>query len=428
MAFIEIKNLYKIFGSRPNSIINALKNGASKTSILNGSNHTVALQNVSLSIPKGKTFVIMGLSGSGKSTLVRCLNRLIEPTQGEILVDEENILKFNPKQLENFRRHKITMVFQRFGLLPHRTIIENVAFGLEICGVNNQERMEQAEKWIKTVGLSGWENSYPNQLSGGMQQRVGLARALCSDPEILLMDEPFSALDPLIRRQMQNELIDLVDKIDKTIIFITHDLDEALRLGDQIAILKDGKVVQVGTPEEILMDPANNYVAEFTQDVNLSRILTASAAMVDPYAIVQDRIGPRVAIEIMKRENHSSVFVVNRQNKLQGLLTIDDAIAANKKNIHSLTDIELYQVNTTAPETALEELIPMLAEMKWPVAVVSEQNKLLGIVPRVGILKALTQKQIDSEFTVETEQPPTPTTELQNTLSVEINNNERINS
>lgn len=428
LAFIEIKNLYKIFGSRPNSIINALKNGASKTSILNGSNHTVALQNVSLSIPKGKTFVIMGLSGSGKSTLVRCLNRLIEPTQGEILVDEENILKFNPKQLENFRRHKITMVFQRFGLLPHRTIIENVAFGLEICGVNNQERMEQAEKWIKTVGLSGWENSYPNQLSGGMQQRVGLARALCSDPEILLMDEPFSALDPLIRRQMQNELIDLVDKIDKTIIFITHDLDEALRLGDQIAILKDGKVVQVGTPEEILMDPANNYVAEFTQDVNLSRILTASAAMVDPYAIVQDRIGPRVAIEIMKRENHSSVFVVNRQNKLQGLLTIDDAIAANKKNIHSLTDIELYQVNTTAPETALEELIPMLAEMKWPVAVVSEQNKLLGIVPRVGILKALTQKQIDSEFTVETEQPPTPTTELQNTLSVEINNNERINS
>lgn len=392
MAFIEIRDLYKIFGPKPLEVIKVLEKGGTKTGILQRSKHTVALQNVSLSIEKGETFVIMGLSGSGKSTLVRCLNRLIEPTAGKIWVDGKNILAFDDRELQDFRRHKMNMVFQRFGLLPHRTVLENVAFGLEICGIDSDERLTKATEWIETVGLKGWEESSPAELSGGMQQRVGLARALCSDPEILLMDEPFSALDPLIRRQMQNELIDLAARINKTIIFITHDLDEALRLGDRIAILKDGRLVQVGTPEDILLDPANDYVAEFTRDVNLSRILTAGAAMITPYAIVSDRNGPRVAMEAMRKDNHSSVFVVNRQNQLQGLVTIDQAVAASKQNVKLLSEIELQEVNTTDPETPLEDLFPMLADMKWPVAVINEKNTLLGIVPRVAILEALSRQ------------------------------------
>ena len=392
MAFIEIRDLYKIFGSNPLGVVKVLEKGGNKTDILQKSKHTVALQNVSLEIQKGETFVIMGLSGSGKSTLVRCLNRLIEPTSGKIWVDGKNVLAYDENELRDFRRHKMNMVFQRFGLLPHRTVLENVSFGLEICGVDNDKRHEEATRWLEIVGLKGWEESYPHELSGGMQQRVGLARALCSDPEILLMDEPFSALDPLIRRQMQNELIDLAAKINKTIIFITHDLDEALRLGDRIAILKDGRLVQVGTPEDILLDPATDYVVDFTRDVNLSRILTAGTAMITPYAIVSDRNGPRAAMEAMRKENHSSVFVVNRQNQLQGLVTIDQALEARKQNLKLLSEIELQEVNTTGPETPLEELFPMLADMKWPVAVVNENHALLGIVPRVAILEALSRE------------------------------------
>jgi glycine betaine/proline transport system ATP-binding protein len=392
LAFIEIRDLYKIFGSNPLELIRVLEKGGSKTDILHKSKHTVALQNVSLEINRGETFVIMGLSGSGKSTLVRCMNRLIEPTAGKIWVDGKNVLAFDKGELQDFRRHKMNMVFQRFGLLPHRTVLENVAFGLEICGVDKQEGLTKAEEWIETVGLKGWETSYPHELSGGMQQRVGLARALCSDPEILLMDEPFSALDPLIRRQMQNELIDLAARINKTIIFITHDLDEALRLGDRIAILKDGRLVQVGTPEDILLDPATEYVVDFTRDVNLGRILTAETAMVTPYAIVSDRNGPRAAMEAMRKDNHSSVFVVNRQNQLQGLVTIDQALEAKKQNVKLLSEIELQEVNMTGPETPLDELLPMLADMKWPVAVVNDNNALLGIVPRVAILEALSRE------------------------------------
>jgi len=397
LAFIEVRDLYKIFGSKPLGVVRELEKGGTKTDILQKSRHTVALQNVSLEIEKGETFVIMGLSGSGKSTFVRCLNRLIEPTSGKIWVDGKNVLAFDDDELRDFRRHKMNMVFQRFGLLPHRTVIENVSFGLEICGMGSEERLAEAKRWIEIVGLKGWEESYPDELSGGMQQRVGLARALCSDPEILLMDEPFSALDPLIRRQMQNELIDLADKIKKTIIFITHDLDEALRLGDRIAILKDGRLVQVGTPEDILLDPATQYVVDFTQDVNLSRVLTAGTAMITPYAIVSGRNGPRVAIEVMRKDNHSSVFVVNRQNQLQGLITIDQAIEASKTGVKLLSEIDMKEVNTTDPETPLEELFPMLADMKWPVAVVNETNNLLGIVPRVAILEALSRENSAAE-------------------------------
>ena len=389
MSYIEIKNLFKIFGPRPQEALTMLKKGVSKTEILKKTKHTIGLQNVSLSIERGETFVVMGLSGSGKSTLVRCLNRLIEPTSGEILVDGKDVLKFSDEELTNHRRRTMTMVFQRFGLLPHRTVLENIAFGLEISGTDRADREEKAKQWLDTVGLKGYGTSYPKSLSGGMQQRVGLARALCNDPDILLMDEPFSALDPLIRREMQNELIDLEGKIQKTIIFITHDLDEALRLGDRIAILKDGLVVQVGTPEEILSNPANAYVEDFTRDVNRVRILTANNAMIKPYAVVSDRSGPRVALDIMQKEGHSSVFVVDRFGKLQGLITADQVLDAIKAKITTLKEIELNEVPTTNPETTLDELLPITASIKWPVAVIKEDNTLLGILPRVAILSAL---------------------------------------
>lgn len=250
MPFVRISNLYKIYGPNPQQAVHALQEGQTKEEILNRTHHTVALQDVSVDVERGETFVVMGLSGSGKSTLVRCLNRLIEPTAGEITVDGEDVLQMDEAQLRDLRRHRMSMVFQHFGLLPHRSVLDNVAYGLWVQGVGAAEREEQALKWLDIVGLQGYENYRPTELSGGMQQRVGLARALCTDPEILLMDEAFSALDPLIRREMQDELIDLQGKLQKTIVFITHDLDEALRLGDRIAILKDGKVVQIGTPEQ----------------------------------------------------------------------------------------------------------------------------------------------------------------------------------
>ena len=245
MAFIEIRHLYKIFGHNPQAALAQIRENPSNREQLLKTGHTAALQDVTIAIEQGETFVVMGLSGSGKSTLVRCMNRLIEPTTGEITIDGQNVLDLNQEELRELRRHKMSMVFQRFALLPHRSVLENMAFGLEVQGIPKADREAQAMEWVETVGLKGWENSYPGQLSGGMQQRVGIGRALCTNADILLMDEPFSALDPLIRREMQDELLALEGRIHKTTIFITHDLDEALRLGDRIAILKDGRVVQI---------------------------------------------------------------------------------------------------------------------------------------------------------------------------------------
>ncbi len=366
-----------------------LKQGVSKGEIMEKTGHAVGLQDVSLSIEAGEIFVVMGLSGSGKSTLVRCLNRLIEPTSGQILIDGQDVLKLNDKGLRELRQRKMAMVFQRFGLLPHRTVLQNIAYGLEVQGVPRAEREERAMHWVETVGLKGWENSYPHQLSGGMQQRVGIARALCNDPEILLMDEPFSALDPLIRREMQEELISLQDKLHKTIIFITHDLDEALRLGDRIAILKDGKVVQVGTSEEILTRPADDYVAEFTRDVNRSRVLTARSVMYKPNAVMLERAGPRAALKIMEDQGLSSVFVLDGDNRFRGLVTVDDAVTAAQKGVRELHDLIRTDVPTTGPETVLEELLPLAATSNWPIAVVDENGKLLGVIPRVAVLAGL---------------------------------------
>ncbi len=280
MSKIEVKNVYKIFGSTPNTVLPMVKEGASKEEVLDKTGHTVGLDNVSLSIQEGETFVCMGLSGSGKSTLIRHLNRLIDPTDGDIIVDGTNVMELNDQQLIEFRKHEMSMVFQRFGLFPHKTVIENVGYGLEIQGKQKGERDKLAMNQIESVGLQGFEDQYPSQLSGGMQQRVGLARALATNPQILLMDEAFSALDPLIRSDMQNQLIALQAKLKKTIVFITHDLDESLRLGDHIGILNGGRLVQAGTPEEIIMSPADDYVEAFVKDVNRAKVLRAKTVMI----------------------------------------------------------------------------------------------------------------------------------------------------
>jgi glycine betaine/proline transport system ATP-binding protein len=279
MSKIEIKNVYKIFGNNPQSVMPMVRDGATKEDVLEQTGHTVGLDNVSLNIEEGETFVCMGLSGSGKSTLIRHLNRLIDPTEGEIIVDGTNVMNCNTEQLINFRRHKMSMVFQRFGLFPHKTVMQNVGYGLEMQGKTAEERNKIAMEKIEAVGLNGFENQFPNQLSGGMQQRVGLARALATDTDIMLMDEAFSALDPLIRSDMQKQLIDLQSELKKTIVFITHDLDESLRLGDHIGILNAGKLIQVGTPVDIIMNPADDYVKAFVKDVNRAKVIKAKIIM-----------------------------------------------------------------------------------------------------------------------------------------------------
>ena len=279
MAKIQINNIYKIFGNNPASVLPMVKNGSTKEEVLEKTSHTVGLDNVSLKIDEGEIFVCMGLSGSGKSTLIRHINRLIDPTAGEVIVDGKNVMNLDPKALIDFRRHTMSMVFQRFGLFPHKTVIQNVGFGLEVQGIQDVERKKISMDKIEAVGLSGFENQYPNQLSGGMQQRVGLARALATNTDIMLMDEAFSALDPLIRSDMQKQLIDLQSQLKKTIVFITHDLDESLRLGDHIGILNAGKLVQVGTPVEIIMNPADDYVKAFVKDVNRAKVVKAKVIM-----------------------------------------------------------------------------------------------------------------------------------------------------
>lgn len=336
MSYIEIRNIFKIFGPDPQSALELAKSGSDKDEILAATGHTVGLHDVSLSIEQGETFVVMGLSGSGKSTLIRHLNRLIDPTAGEVSFGGEDILSMDIPTLNAFRRKRLGMVFQRFGLLPHRNVMDNVAYGLEIQGVARKEREAAASKWIERVGLAGYEAKYPDQLSGGMQQRVGLARALATDPEVLLMDEAFSALDPLIRSDMQDELMKLQAELHKTIVFITHDLDEALKIGDRIAILKDGKLVQVGRPEEIVLRPADDYVQAFTRDVNRSKVLRARSIM-EPIGngdLIADDL-PAIAADARLADilpvalaNGTSMAVVNAQQTPIGIIKTEQVIAA----------------------------------------------------------------------------------------------------
>ena len=330
MSKIEINNVYKIFGPKPNQVLEMVKGGSGKDEILEKTGHTVGLDNVSLKIEEGETFVCMGLSGSGKSTLIRHLNRLIDPTDGEILVEGTNVMSLNKEKLIEFRRHKMSMVFQRFGLFPHKTVLQNVGYGLEMQGIDPEKRNSVAMEKIEAVGLSGFENQYPNQLSGGMQQRVGLARALATDTEIMLMDEAFSALDPLIRSDMQKQLLDLQSQLKKTIVFITHDLDESLRLGDHIGILNAGKLVQVGTPVEIVMNPADDYVEAFVKDVNRAKVLKAKIIMksanevngIDKNNLI--KVGEDQFIEEFLPQvvcTNANCEVVDKQGNIKGYIT-----------------------------------------------------------------------------------------------------------
>ncbi|CAM3184347.1 glycine betaine/L-proline ABC transporter ATP-binding protein [Filibacter tadaridae] len=387
MSKIEVKNLTKIFGSNPAQGMRLLEDGQKKSEILKKTGMTVGVNKASFHVEEGEVFVIMGLSGSGKSTLIRLVNRLIEPTSGEVLIDGESLKTMDTAELLNTRRKKLAMVFQNFGLLPHRTVLSNVAYGLELQGMKKQEREAKAIKTLEDVGLKGYEASYPGELSGGMQQRVGIARALTNDADILLMDESFSALDPIIRKEMQNELMNLQSKLGKTILFITHDLDEALKLGDRIAIMKDGQIVQVGTAEQILEDPADEYVAEFVKDVDRSKILEASHVMKRPEVVMSHKDGHRMAIRKMEEVGASSIFVVGKDNELKGLLTIDDAIKAFKEDI-PLNDILIEDVISVPPSTPLSDLIEIAVDSKYPITVV-ENSKLLGIISRVSILSGL---------------------------------------
>lgn len=391
MNKIEVKNLTKIFGAHPQDGMKRLKNGESKSEILKNTGMTVGVNRTSFSVKEGETFVIMGLSGSGKSTLIRLVNRLIDATDGEVLIDGEDIVKMDQSSLIETRRKKLGMVFQDFGLLPHRNILKNVAFGLEIQGVNIEDREKKAMQVIKEVGLQGYEKSFPDELSGGMQQRVGLARALANDTDILLMDEAFSALDPIIKKEMQNELFHLQKKLNKTILFITHDLDEALKLGDRIAIMKDGDIVQIGTPEEILENPIDSYVSNFVQDVDRSKVLEAQHVMKKPQAIIRMNDSPLVAVRIMEKNGISSVFVVDKDDKYQGLLTIDNAIHAYKEDL-LINDIKLINVDKVVLDIPLSNLIEMATHAKYPIAVI-EKDELLGIISRTSILSGLILKK-----------------------------------
>src|SRR5690625_4775089 len=328
---VKVENVSKIFGSRPKSAIPLIKEGKTKDEILEETNHTVGVYDASFEINKGEVFVIMGLSGSGKSTLIRCFNMLNRPTTGSIYVDDEDVVKYSASQLKKYRQEKVAMVFQHFGLFSHRTILTNVEYGLEIRGISKEERQKIAMKNIENVGLKGYENKFPDELSGGMQQRVGLARALANDPDILLMDEPFSALDPLIRREMQLELLDLQERLQKTIIFITHDVNEAFKLGDRVAVMKDGRVVQIDTPEAIIEKPADDYISEFIKDIDRSKVFQAEHVMIKPNALVSVKDGINVAVKEMEENGISSVFVVDRGRHVKGIITIDDAITGIKE-------------------------------------------------------------------------------------------------
>ena len=385
---IKVEKLTKIFGKRPKEILKRLAKNQSKNKIFKETGHTVGVSRASFSVNEGEIFVIMGLSGSGKSTLIRCLNMLNKPTAGDVYVDGENIVKYSHQQLREFRQKKATMVFQGFGLFNHRTVIGNVEYGLEIRGMDKEERHKIAQETINSVGLSGWEDKYITELSGGMQQRVGLARALANNPDILLMDEPFSALDPLIRRDMQLELLDIQDKLKKTIVFITHDVNEAFKLGDRVGVMKDAEIVQIGVPEDILNNPSNAYIEDFVRDIDRSKVLQAKHIMFKPGALATKKHGLKVAIKEMETNAISSVFVVDEKRKLQGIITIDDAIKGIKNN-KSILGILKHDYYTTDEETYVQELIPKAIETKYPIAVVNEDNKLVGIIVRVSVLSGL---------------------------------------
>jgi len=395
LSKVKVEHLTKIFGKKQQQALAMIKENRDKNEIVAQTGATVGVYDASFEVEEGEIFVIMGLSGSGKSTMIRLLNRLIDPTSGEIYIDGENIAQMDKEALREVRRHKINMVFQNFGLFPHRTILENTEYGLEVRGVPKAERQALAEQALDNSGLLTFKDQYPNQLSGGMQQRVGLARALANDPEILLMDEAFSALDPLIRREMQDELLDLQANVQKTIIFITHDLNEALRIGDRIALMKDGQIMQIGTGEEILTHPANQYVRDFVEDVDRSKVLTAQNIMVPALTTNIEVDGPNVALNRMRKEEVSMLLAVDRKRKLKGSLTADKAREARKNNLE-LKEVIDKNVRRIPKDMLVTDIFNLIFDSPAPLAVV-EGDRLVGVVIRGSVLEALADTETEEE-------------------------------
>lgn len=387
-TILEVKHLSKLFGKKQKAALEMIKAGKSKSAIFKKTGVTVGVYDASFEVQEGEIFVIMGLSGSGKSTLVRMLNRLIEPSAGSILLEGRDISKMSVDQLREVRRHDMNMVFQSFALFPHKTILENTEFGLELRGVPKQERREIAKRALDQSGLLEVRDQYPDQLSGGMQQRVGLARALANSPKILLMDEAFSALDPLIRRDMQDELLELQETMKQTIIFISHDLNEALRIGDRIALMKDGQIMQIGTGEDILTNPANDFVREFVEDVDRSKVLTAQHIMIKPITTTVDLDGSQVALNRMHNEEVSMLMATNRRRQLIGSLTADGAIEARQKKL-PLSEVIDRNVRTVSKDTVITDILPLIYDSSAPIAVTDEQHRLLGVIIRGRVLEAL---------------------------------------
>ncbi|WP_244610505.1 quaternary amine ABC transporter ATP-binding protein [Microvirga pakistanensis] len=382
MNRIRIERLYKIFGDAPKRAFDMLAAGSGKDAVLATTGHVVALNDVNIEVPAGSIFMIMGLSGSGKSTLARCINRLIEPSAGSILLDGENMLKANDAQLREIRRTRISMVFQHFALLPNRTVLENAEFGLKLRGVPIDVRRNKAREVLSIVGLSAWENKYPSALSGGMRQRVGLARALATDADVLIMDEAFSALDPLIRGEMQDELLRLQRVLQKTILFITHDFQEALKLGNRIAIMSDGAVVQEGTPQEIVAAPQNDYVAAFTRDIDRARVFDATAAMVEEHPLIMDTKGSLEAGGAAAPGR----FVINPQGRILGVISEEGA------RIHvgaPLNGGALSQNFATVSASAKLIEVAGACRGNRPVAVVDDEGKYRGRVDPSQLLACI---------------------------------------
>lgn len=390
---LSVKGLWKVFGRDSKRIMSEKYASMSKDKIQEKTGCIVGLRNVDLSVNKGEFFIIMGLSGSGKSTLIRNMIRLVDPSAGRVIVKGKDITKLSENDLLDFRKETFGMVFQHYGLLPHLTVLDNAAFGLKVRGLPKEEQLKIATEALETVGLKGWEEYYPGNLSGGMQQRVGLARALANDPDILLMDEPFSGLDPLIRRQMQDEFVELQDKLKKTIIFVTHDLSEALKLGDRIAIMHDGEVAQIGTPEEIVTNPADDYVREFVQDASPAKVVTAGSIMVDPEFLLYSWEGPKTAVTILKKEKRPGAFVVDKEHRLLGVANRDRLEKFQASSGYSekakLAPPVVREVPSVTEDTVLEELFSIVTANQYPVPVVSESGRLLGVVKTDDIFETI---------------------------------------
>jgi glycine betaine/proline transport system ATP-binding protein len=385
---IRIENLFKVFGKNPEEAIGQFRQGFARDTIFQATGNVLAVADVSLEIHPGELFVIMGLSGSGKSTLVRCLNRLIPASAGHVYVDGEDVLQADDAQLRKIRRTKMAMVFQRFGLFPHQTVVENVEYGLKVQGMEASTRRQKAMETLEVVGLAQWAHRYPSNLSGGMQQRVGLARALATDPDILLMDEAFSALDPLIRRGMQDELINLQETLHKTIVFITHDIQEALKLGDRVAVMRDGQFVQVGTPEEIVTRPINDYVEQFTQDVNRAQVLKTGSITRNTVHTILGQDSIQAAVEQMRVHKLETMYVVDRHGKPAGVVTyhaLTKAIQRSEDDIRAVMDTDFPQVHAS---TSLEEIFH-LWNAQTPIAVVGPDGHFRGVVEQSDILGSI---------------------------------------